>query len=96
MKSAYELAMERLAKSDPEHAPRALSESEKRELADIDSRYQAKLAGRELFLKGKLEEVRAQGNWQEEESLLKQLASERKVILEEMEDQKNAVRNRQS
>ena len=49
MKSAYELAMERLAKSDPEHAPRALSESEKRALAGIESRYQAKLAGRELF-----------------------------------------------
>ena len=94
MKSAYELAMERLAKSDPDDAPRSLSESQKRELADIECRCQAKLAGRDIFLKGQLEQMRAQGNWQEEDSLLKQLASERKVILEEMEEQKNAVRNR--
>src|SRR2546421_8365720 len=49
-KSAYELAMERLAKSDPD-AHRPLTPEQKARLAEIDRVYQGKLAEREIFLK---------------------------------------------
>ena len=48
MKSAYELAMERLQKTTPSLA---LTEEQKKELAEIDSKYRAKIAEKELFLK---------------------------------------------
>ena len=51
MKSAYELAMERLAKSEPE---RKLTPAQKTRIAEIESLYRAKLAERETFLKGLL------------------------------------------
>ena len=53
MKSAYELAMERLGKADPAAAP--LSPEQKARLAEIDRIYQGKLAEREIFLKQQLD-----------------------------------------
>lgn len=41
MKSAYELAMERLNKEDP-NANKPLSDEQKTQLAEIDERYKAK------------------------------------------------------
>jgi hypothetical protein len=58
MKSAYELAMERLAKSDPD-AGRPLSAEKKDRLAEIDRVYQGKLAEREIFLKKQLNDAYA-------------------------------------
>ena len=49
MKSAYELAMERLAKSDPSAGP--LTAGQKAQLAEIDRVYKGKWAEREIFLK---------------------------------------------
>jgi hypothetical protein len=54
MKSAYELAMERLAKSDPD-ANKPLSAEKKARLADIDVVYKGKVAEREIFLKQQLD-----------------------------------------
>ena len=56
MKSAYELAMERLAKSDPA-AGRPLSAEQKDRLAEIDRVYQGKLAEREIFVKKQLNDL---------------------------------------
>ena len=56
MKSAYELAMERLAKSDPEGA-RPLTPEQKARLAEIDRVHQGKLAEREIFLKKQLDDA---------------------------------------
>ena len=47
MKSAYELAMERLQKESPDQS---LSEEKKAELAELDNLYKSKLAEREVFL----------------------------------------------
>lgn len=91
MKSAYELAMERLEASDPE-SRNTLSEDQKQKLAEIDKVYRAKVAERDVFLKKQLAEVRAQGNRNEEEALLKQIASERQLLEDEMESKKEAVR----
>ena len=49
MKSAYELAMERLAKSDPAKG-KPLTAAQKARLAELDRVYQGKWAEREIFL----------------------------------------------
>jgi len=93
MKSAYELAMERLQAKDPA-AHLALTDAQKEEIAEIEKIYKAKIAERDVFLKKQLSEVRAQQNRTEETALLKQIASERQLLEHEMEEKKNLVRNR--
>jgi hypothetical protein len=91
MKSAYELAMERLAKSDP-NAGKPLSAEKKARLADIDSVYKGKIAEREIFLKQQLDTAMAEGKYEEIEKIKKQMASERARLEEEREDEKERVR----
>ena len=61
MKSAYELAMERLNKAAPTVV---LTDEQKRELAELDSKYSAKIAEREIFLKGELSKAASSGDFQ--------------------------------
>lgn len=91
MKSAYELAMERLAKSDPETG-KPLTAEQKTRLADIDRVYKGRLAEREIFLKKQLDDALAAQKFEEVEKIQQQLASERARIEEEREDEKNRVR----
>jgi len=91
MKSAYELAIERLAKSDPT-ANRPLNPAKKARLAEIDRVYQGKLAEREIFLKQQLESARVAANAEELEKISKQIASERARLEEEREEEKERVR----
>ena len=56
MKSAYELAMERLQQTSPSLS---LTDEQKKELAELDSKYRAKIAEKELFLK---EQIRKGAN----------------------------------
>jgi hypothetical protein len=90
MKSAYELAMERLAKSDPAAAP--LSAEQKARLADIDRVYQGRIAEREIFLKQQLDAALGAQNLDESDKIRKQIASERARLEEEREDEKERVR----
>jgi hypothetical protein len=89
MKTAYELAMERLSKTAP--AVR-LSEEQKREIAELETRYAAKIAERELLLKSEIEKSAQQGDFEEIEKLEKQLASDRKNLRAELEEKKEKVR----
>jgi len=90
MKSAYELAMERLEKDEP---TQTLTAEQKRELADIDSRYQAKIAEREVFLSKKIESESIAGNIAEAEAVKEQLSREKTLLEEEREAAKNKIRN---
>jgi len=90
MKSAYELAMERLAKSEPTTAP--LTPQQKDRLADIDRVYKGKLAEREIFLKKQLEDAFSAQKFDDAEKIKQQLASERARIEEEREEEKERVR----
>lgn len=92
MKSAYELAMERLAKSEPKAAP--LTAEQKERLAELDRVYQGKWAEREIFLKKQIEEALAAQKFEEIEKIRKQLASERARLDEEREAEKERVRRR--
>ena len=90
MKSAYELAMERLAKSDPAASP--LTPEQKARLADIDRVYKGKLAEREIFLKKQLDDALAAQKFEDAEKIKQQLASERARIEEDRDAEKDRVR----
>ena len=89
MKSAYELAMERLQKASPSLS---LTEEQKKELAEIDSKYRAKIAEKELFLKDQIRKAQAIGKFDEAESLEKQLALEVRRLQEDCEAKKEKLR----
>jgi len=89
MKSAYELAMERLNKAAPAVK---LTGEQKKELAELDSLYASKIAQREIFLKGELARAEANGDFEAIEQLQKQLSSERKTINAELEEKKEKIR----
>ena len=89
MKSAYELAMERLEKSSPSLS---LTEDQKKELTDVDSLYRAKIAEKELFLKNQISKAQNAGKLDEVESLEKQLASEIRRLQEDCEAKKGKLR----
>ena len=91
MKSAYELAMERLAKSDPA-AGKPLTAEQKDRLAEVDRLYQGKIAEREIFLKKQLNDALAAQNAEEYQKIQQQIASERARLEEEREDEKERVR----
>ncbi len=89
MKSSYELAMERLGKTSP---PVKVTDAQKSQLAELESKYAAKIAEREIFLKGQLSAAAAKGDYEALGQLEKQLASERKTFRAELEEKKEKVR----
>jgi hypothetical protein len=89
MKSAYELAMERLAKSQPIVK---LTNEQKKQLTEVDSTFKARTAEKELFLKGEIKKARSTGKFEEAESLEKRLASEIKRLQEDCEAKKEKLR----
>ncbi len=90
MKSAYELAMERLAKSEPAEKP--LSPAQKARLAEIDTLYKGKWAEREVFLRGQLEKALSSGDAEAAEQVRTQLAREKIRLEEERDEEKERVR----
>lgn len=90
MKSSYELAMERLAAKEGDR--KVVTEEQKARLAEIDEKYQAKIAEREVFLKPKIAAAQATGNRSEASSISRQLASEKARLEEEREEKKNEIR----
>jgi hypothetical protein len=89
MKSAYELAMERLEKSSPSVA---LTDEQKKEIAEVDSVYRAKIAEKELFLEDQIRKAQAAGKLDEVQSLEKQLSLEIRRLQEECEAKKEKLR----
>lgn len=89
MKSAYQLAMERLQKASPSIS---LTDEQKKELADVDSKCRAKIAEKELFLKEQIRKAQIEGKTEDVESLQKQLTSEVRRLQEECEARKEKLR----
>ena len=92
MKSAYELAMERLTQTTPSVK---LTDAQKQKLAELDQIYAAKIAEREIFLKGELAKASAQGDMETVEQLERQLASDRKSLQVERDEGKEEIRRTQ-
>jgi hypothetical protein len=89
MKSAYELAMERLQKQQPSVS---LTEDQKKQLAEIDSSFKAKIAEREVFLKDQIAKAQLGGKTDEVDALEKQLVSEVRRLNTDCEEKKGKLR----
>lgn len=87
MKSAYELAMERLDKTAP---AKKLTAAQKKQLAELDSIYAAKFAEREIALG--FEIARSAEDFQKEEALREQLTMEHRKLQAELEEKKEQIR----
>jgi hypothetical protein len=89
MKTAYELAMERLNKTTPASK---LTDGQKKQLAELDSLYAAKIAERELFLKGEMTKAEIKEDLALMEQLSKQWSSDRRSLQAKLEEKKEKVR----
>ena len=89
MKSAYDLAMERLEKQSPSVK---LTEEQRSQLAEIDSLYKSRIAEKELLLNDQIRREKVAGKASEVESLQKQLTSEIRRLSEECESKKERIR----
>lgn len=90
MKSAYELAMERLDKQGPTEK---LTDEQKAEIADLNNQCKAKIAEIEIAFQSKFDAAREQGDANGVEILQQELSAERAKIESRFEDKKEAVRN---
>jgi hypothetical protein len=91
MKSSYELAMERLAKADPD-AKRPLTAGQKARLSEIDRVYQGKIAEREIFLRQRLDQALSAQKAEDAAKIRQELASEKSRLEEEREAEKDRAR----
>ena len=89
MKSAYELAMERLNKQSPTIK---LTSGQKQQIAELESKYKARVAERELSLNDAIFAAAGKGNFEEMEKLQQQLIQDKKKLAEEFEAKKEAAR----
>lgn len=92
MKSSYELAMERLSKSAPAVK---LNNAQKSAIAGLEADYKARIADREILVKGQIEKAVEKGEFESIEQLEKQLVSHRKTLAGELEEKKDNVRRKQ-
>jgi ABC-type siderophore export system fused ATPase/permease subunit len=88
MKSAYELAMERLNKTAP---TTKLSTAQKKQIAELESKCKAKTAEREIALKDEIAAAASAGEFEKVETLQQQLVIERKKLQSELEESKERV-----
>ena len=81
--------MERLEKKTPSMA---LTPEQKAQIAEIDSSFKARMAERELFLKGEIAKAAQAGNSEEAETLQKQLTIDLRRFQEDAEAKKEKLR----
>ena len=89
MKSAYELAMERLEKQAP---VAKVTDEQRTALAEIDQTYKAKIAEREVFLQSQVQKAATSGDLMEVENIRLQLSREVRRLQEECEAKKAKLR----
>ena len=89
MKSAYELAMERMGGGDDN----PLTDEQKEQIAEIDTKYKAKIAERKIFLEKSVDDAVTKGDPAEAEEARKILAQEISSLEEKAESEKDKIRN---
>jgi len=90
MKSAYELAMERLESKDP---GLLLTDEQKARIADIEAKCKADIAAKELLLQDEIATATAAGSQEELAQIRRQLADDIRRFEEKREREKEAVRS---
>ena len=88
MKSAYELAMERMGGGDD----KPLTGEQKEKIAEIDTRFKAKIAERKIFLEKSVDDALKEDQTAAEEAR-KILAQEISSLEEKAESEKDKIRN---
>jgi hypothetical protein len=88
MKSAYEIAMERLEKSAPSQK---LTDDQKARIAEINSLYGSKIAEKETFLQGELAREKLRGDMAAAAQVQDQLTREVRRLHAEWEEKKSAI-----
>jgi hypothetical protein len=91
MKSAYELAMERLGKTGPS---RTLTDTQKAELAEIESLYKSKIAEREIRFGDEIAAAESAGEAEKAGELRRQFTIETTKLEEEKENRKERIRGK--
>jgi len=96
IKSAYELAMEKLRKKDSEQglASSPLTDAQKQEIASIRTFYRSKLAEREILFQSEMKKARATGEAEAVASTEEGYRRDRRLLESEMEEKLHAVRSR--
>ena len=89
MKSSYELAMERLAKSAPTIK---LTAAQKAAIAELESKTKAKIAQLEISSRDEVSAALAAGDAEKADELRGRFTTERKKLDADLEDKKAAVR----
>ncbi len=90
IKSAYELAMEKLERA--EGASQTLSDEQKQAIADIEQRAQAEIAQAEILMKQKILDARTRGAFGEVQSLEADRTAEIGRIKREADAEKERIR----
>ena len=89
MKSAYELAMARLAKQSPAVK---LTAAQKEQLAELDSLYKSRIAEREIALQTETAKAVDKGDYESLPKLEAQFKADKAKLQSEWEEKKEAVR----
>lgn len=89
MKSAYELAMERLEAANPGVE---LTPDQKARIAEVEAKCKADIAAKELMLRGEIAKAQASGQFDEVAKLQRQLSDEIRRLEEKRDREKEAVR----
>jgi hypothetical protein len=90
MKSAYELAMERLSQSAPS---KSLTADQKSRIAEVDSLYKARIAQRELSAQDEMAASQSAGDFRKVETIREQFLRDRQRLEEERESKKEKIRS---
>lgn len=88
MKSSYELAMERMGGND-----KPLNEEQKAKIAEIDSKYKAKIAERKIFLEKSVQDAIAKGDISEADEARQILAQEISKLEAKVDSEKEKIRS---
>jgi len=90
MKSAYELAMDRLQQQAPS---KPLTEAQKAELADIESLFKSRIAQLEIEIGDEIQTAQASENYAEVDELRARLTTQKARLEEEKDARKERVRS---
>lgn len=82
--------MERLNESSP---LKKLTEEQKKEIAEIENRHNAKLAEREIAMQSEIAQERMKGDYARAQELEQEWAIEKKNLVIRCDEKKDAIRN---
>ncbi|HPA48205.1 MAG TPA: hypothetical protein PLZ55_08375 [bacterium] len=91
MKTAYELAMERLEKESP-RSDKKLTDDQKKRLGEVDEQHQAKVAERRIMSEKEVMDLLREGKQEEAGKAREQFIEDMRKMEEERESKKEKIR----